>query len=449
MMIDTGILCQFNYGTERIEKRERTSYIATSSMFQEKEPNKKPRKDENNIEKVLCNACGRHEGHTFETCRLKGFHPDVNTDANIKFADSEVGKKWKLKGTDKVPFRKDLQGNPVLVPEDIFSKPSGSSSSSSSSSASAHTGNSSKYTYTNVCVCHEVLNCNINIVNDNLNANNETDTKYTYTCYIVHREVGKTIPEEKLKLEALLDTGALSSNYISVNYFNINLKNNDKYFCYDTLLKDTKVCTAFNDVCNDTFGNINCFVSILNELTNNYETYSLSFKIIDIKFDMIIGLKTIKLYNLLQKCKSLFTNDSYSNVGNSDILHDDEMDILSEVNTSSQASVEGGTVHPTFNVYDVWDTCCSTEEENTIVYKHIHDIIGKNDDLDQLTIEKMSKNDIDLPWDSLNDPNLTFEVEDDSCLPTNVSWLCLENIDKYFGEQSAIYQLISHQCRSL
>jgi hypothetical protein len=69
----------------------------------------------------------------------------------------------------------------------------------------------------------------------------------------------------------------------------------------------------------------------------------------------------------------------------------------------------------------IWDTCCALDSEpSPSISKHIHDIIGKDIDDDQLSKEKMSNGDYDdSPWD--------FETADtgqpiESCFPTRVGF---------------------------
>jgi hypothetical protein len=58
---------------------------------------------------------------------------------------------------------------------------------------------------------------------------------------------------------------------------------------------------------------------------------------------------------------------------------------MSEGNTS-RTSVEGGVGLPQLNKYDVWDTCCTIEDDHeTYVYTHVQDIIRKYNDFGQLT----------------------------------------------------------------
>jgi hypothetical protein len=69
----------------------------------------------------------------------------------------------------------------------------------------------------------------------------------------------------------------------------------------------TKVCTALNNNCMHTIGQLTCHVNIFNEKINNYEYFEINFKVLDIKYDMIIGRHTIKKYDLTQVCRSQFT----------------------------------------------------------------------------------------------------------------------------------------------
>jgi hypothetical protein len=56
-----------------------------------------------------------------------------------------------------------------------------------------------------------------------------------------------------------------------------------------------------------TIGQLTCPVNIFNEKINNYEYFEINFKVLDIKYDMIIGRHTIKKYDLTQVCRSQFT----------------------------------------------------------------------------------------------------------------------------------------------
>ena len=79
----------------------------------DKKTNKKP-----NIEQThsheKCKACGR-ASHTTSECKLVHFHPNVNKNSDIAFADTEQGKA-------ELPFRKTIDNRDVDVPEQYLPK---------------------------------------------------------------------------------------------------------------------------------------------------------------------------------------------------------------------------------------------------------------------------------------------------------------------------------------
>jgi hypothetical protein len=220
-------------------------------------------KNDNSQTDKTCNACGR-EGHVFQDCSLREFHPDINKDENVEFKDSEIAKKWLLKNKTTVPFSFNLKGDKLKGADNYKKK----SSSSSSSSSSNDNKNKSK-----LCTCFECTN-NTHVYssattrayyNDNLNHLNNPfkHNNTTITCFIIPR-YGKV--ENEIKVEVLLDTGAISSNYLSVHIVD-SLKQMEYYKGYNTS-SNNKVCTAF-EACTDLIGTIDCDLSIFNELIKN------------------------------------------------------------------------------------------------------------------------------------------------------------------------------------
>jgi hypothetical protein len=229
---------------------------------------------------LSCNHCGR-TNHTAASCAAK-FHPDHNPDASVPWAASASGIAFKAKGLDILPFKSTLSGDVLQLPSALAPK---------NKSTNGH----------NKCKCDD---CN-NITHAHTSDTN-TDT---ISCHI-HIYNNDSTKQQEIKCDALIDTGALRADYISVHKAKeISSITNTKINTTNV----TKTCTPFMDMCSNTLGTIDAVIDIFDETINNYEHIPLTFKVIDMKYDMIIGKPTIRKYDLTQKCRSQFIDPNKNN----------------------------------------------------------------------------------------------------------------------------------------
>jgi len=426
---------------------------------------------------VTCAHCGRNN-HASVDCRGK-FHPNHNPDATVTWANSHFGKLFKEKNIEVLPFKTDINGVTLTnVPTTLV--PARRTNSTSN----------------NTCECE----CNNISYYDN---DNNTDT---ISCTI---HINSQSP---LNCEALVDTGALKANYISVH----KAENISKLLhTYVDKSVVCKTCTPFNGMCLNTIGTICIDITYFNEILNKFETINdIYFKVIDMKYDMIIGKPTIKQHDLTIACRSQFVEDSkyniipitttnYTTITDSILPLNDvteyaelatitagrrrvqskrpvrninkEIRILNNNNVSNCYceyrsdqhdknvwSYWASTGEPVISSYTNKDTnkhtkkiykhnnivssipaesagvsanvrsghrpsasydssvltCCSLDGTDDTKYlrKHVHELLGEKDDIDELTKEKINNNEIN-PWDLYSKDSTS---NNDNSLPTNV-----------------------------
>ena len=108
-----------------------------------------------------------------------------------------------------------------------------------------------------------------------------------------------------IPVNVLLDTGATSDNYVSPDIA--------KAICdsgVETTPCTTCVCSGLGDssICYKCMGSIYVPISFYNQLTKVYDTLNLNFKILEIKYNVVIGLPTIWNEGLILKCIDRFVN---------------------------------------------------------------------------------------------------------------------------------------------
>ena len=223
-----------------------------------------------------CTACGR-AGHSAADCKLAHFHPSVNKNKHIPFAESEQGKRClEVFGKSELPFRKDLDGKDVAVPEQYLPK-------------KGTTGNEISHTLNTITTCtnnntYPIMSCDI----------------------ILYRSQGKE--RQKVKLTCpivLIDSGALDANYIDENYVD------ELVHMYDIRINENsakRVTSAVHDnMYKTTKGVVVLELIINNEMNNIMECITCEFNIVKLtNFNMILGIQTIKNTILLKNTDHYF-----------------------------------------------------------------------------------------------------------------------------------------------
>ena len=215
----------------------------------------------------VCTGCGRENSHELHQCNLHA-HPDFNSDPNIKWGDTAVGKRYKKFG------QKFLNRDTTI---DQLEKGIKKSSSKEVKNKSSNSQGGKR----------------LNTLHDD----NSNDDLLSVVLY-ASDDASQTFTK------CLLDTGSLHSCYIS------------KEAAQWLTLHKTKQCSCHpNDntygpnksICYLCLGRINNLsVEFFNEQSNSNEIVKLNAIIIDMDFDLIIGRPTIKKYNLTHKLASHF-----------------------------------------------------------------------------------------------------------------------------------------------
>ena len=120
---ETAINCGFvrpnshskdsNFKSDHQKRKSTGNHTADTQAKKTKSPNTD-----------MCTACGRL-GHKSTDCQLTRFHPNVNPDPSVTFANSKEGKQCFRKfGKYTLPFGQDVDGNKVDrdPPRDLVGK---------------------------------------------------------------------------------------------------------------------------------------------------------------------------------------------------------------------------------------------------------------------------------------------------------------------------------------
>jgi transposase InsO family protein len=265
-------------------------------------------------QKSTCDVCNRLL-HPNNKCPFYSWHPFANKEKKA-FSDSLKGKEY-IEGHAK-KFRyldtRDLSGDVLLtnVPKDFKNppaphfastkQPGSSGSSSSSNSKGTHLVAFSLNTPTFLATLIPGLN----------------DHLITCTISLIQAEVatkreGRTVKGPDVSVEALLDSGSLAGNFISPNtYRNLGGSNTISVDRPDS----SPVCSGLNNDCTYVSNIVHKLsISLITENINNTDFLSSLFSFFaDVRilsntpFDLIIGLETIKEFNLPLVLPSHFFN---------------------------------------------------------------------------------------------------------------------------------------------
>jgi hypothetical protein len=203
------------------------------------------------ITTAMCYGCGR-SNHKKTDCALKA-HEDWNTE-NKAWPLSSKGIAWKAKNALVLPFNASLSGN--VVPKFKFTP---------------------KTSELNTIAVDDHVNDAVLLANILIN-----NILLPITC--------------------LIDTGALQANYISREVAE-SLKAYGLQFCKC----NSVVCLAIHNKCSNVKEEVNFKLKFLNELTFQYDIIQITAKLVNnLNYDVIIGLPTIRQYNLLAKFPKRF-----------------------------------------------------------------------------------------------------------------------------------------------
>ena len=238
-----GMLMQKENDTKR-------SFPTTSSNYEYKNTKTIPQTSE--PKPIVCNGCGR-TGHEHSKCGLKN-HPDFNKNPNVPWHKSAKGQEWRKK-VDKfnnpyetLPFDHALDGSPFKDYDPSLKRRSKK---------------------------NKLLGISI--------------IKYKLPMFISFQAF--LSESHKLNGYAYIDTGAMSGNYIASDI----LKD-----IFDLKLKKSNITTVDNKTINF-FGSIKIKEMSLIKENKNVKLINEKFRIIESDIEVIIGLPTIKKYNLVTR----------------------------------------------------------------------------------------------------------------------------------------------------
>ena len=227
-----------------------------------------------------CPGCGAYEttNHTKETCwwikeKKKGYNPNYETES---WDESEAGKKAKREGKDYLPRLSKKKDT--------------------------------KKKGTECVLCLSTSSCNTcNLILNFLSNNNKANLPFIDSILISQerrmeqeRKKGIETPE----VRPFLDTGA-SGDFISNEFADLLIKEN---FKIEKLNSSCRVGLASHDNCLRAHNLIKFELVITDEfgITSEIEVNAY---IVPIKYSIILGLPTIKRYNLTYRYPSIFANE--------------------------------------------------------------------------------------------------------------------------------------------
>lgn len=286
----------------------------------------------NNSVTNYCDGCGGNN-HSRLICRFKN-HPDFNKDTTISWINSEKGKAWKnIRGLDRLAWHVDsidgtVKGKPRVTDNTNSKRPINTNKN--------HKRQKREY-------CYIISNENTNFINYNNDDNNSNYVNSLIPTEIIYNNQNKLI-------ETLLDTGSLQANYISRELADW-LKNNGAIVCHC----NSKVCDVFG-ICKTINESFNIDIILKNEITNQILKINIFTRVITSDYDLIIGLPTIKKYNLINHFSYKFIADAKldvlpSSIG--DIPQSHELKSITELFVLKGAAMQIGEIKPKRMLLDI------------------------------------------------------------------------------------------------
>ena len=224
----------------------------------------------------LCAGCGHLLGgrHTYDACLFRS-HPDFNHNPSVSFAHSETGKKWIAKGATGLPYpAKEGTNKPY-------------NNNNNRGSQRNNRGNSSSFKQKgkldNIVTEREDLYCS------------EARDSGKLPGLAIWNEI-------EIPLTLLIDTGALQGNCISRRLgdqlkaagAHVEVVNKLVSSGLKSARQRAREVINFNLI-------INCC-----DKTNRKNSITIRATVLDIDYDVIIGLPTIRKHNIMEMCKEHF-----------------------------------------------------------------------------------------------------------------------------------------------
>ena len=235
----------------------------------ESNPDLKPSKSK------YCSGCGRDHKGGFSECNHKA-HEHFNTEENVKYEHSTVGKQLATQLGRNLVFRIPLGEKPPNDTRDVKPAMSGNK---------RRRGNE-LYNSGGIANTTELIN-SIKILEPN-NIHKPLSNVYIQ-CVLYSRSQVKEAEPMGMDTVILLDTGANESNYV-------NKRVADHLVDLDSTIQpcNTTICSGIgNNLCITCHGSIEFYLKFKNTISNEFELILLTAKIIEMTTDIIIGNKLI------------------------------------------------------------------------------------------------------------------------------------------------------------
>ena len=243
-----------------------------------------------------CNGCGRTHG---SNCILAA-HPNYNKE-DVAWSESANGKKF-------ASGNKPLTQAYLVLPWDTLLTgakwPNAPSKPVKKEKAGSKDWQKQKRKF------HHNKNRGEDELTSIISSLQSNDSSDTVPCSII-------INGQTLTINAFIDNGATQANYVSDKVAAWLSKQGVKAICDDACCR-TKICSAFNE-CRRGQGDVAFELKIVNEINNTFETIKIISSILNTKFDLIIGRRDIKRFELANKLRSQFFEVKPKEIGLSEV----------------------------------------------------------------------------------------------------------------------------------
>ena len=273
--------CVLSYGPET-RQINRDSAARIPKRVPEPEPELSQKKAKTGIlgSHGSCWGCGK-VGHKKPDCQ-NAPHPDFNK-APLPWSTSPNGLAWALKGSTVLPYNRTLSGVAFVPPKGPPGRPSATQDKTTKSGSSVSSAKNGE------CKHHSHL----------WSLLKRRETTNLIPCAISTSLQG--LENKNNRAEFLLDTGSLAGDFISEEL--VHLLKFDSFVLNNG---NKSVCSGLNNNCLELNKYLNIYISFFNEnLNKNTSVFIKVFLLKESPLDLIIGLESIKKYDILSMIPSL------------------------------------------------------------------------------------------------------------------------------------------------
>jgi hypothetical protein len=262
-----------------------------------------PRSESRSSSRGFCNTCGHY--HKLDNPCLKSDNPDANL-SSLPWQDSDKGKQWYKYGYDflqsKVTLAGLARGDDPIGRWGVYGGADDGEDAKSVASDSSQKSNKSNKS-------NKSTKSNKSSASKKGKGPNKKKSEYTLCAIypffdeepnsIVDCLISLRVDLPPIRIEALIDSGARKGNYMSQQLANFLRSYGLQFHACSH-----EVCSA-NDICTPCIASVQFDVI----LQNRYPTIALSqlqATVIPMNFDFIVGLPTIRPYDLTRRFRELF-----------------------------------------------------------------------------------------------------------------------------------------------